>query len=108
MDAKTLVATAYAMPLRENGGKTGRRKTGTDHVFHVLQNRAHAEKGSLSPFSQSPFSHVFATTTGSETASRTPTASRSRTRPTMLTEQKHLRLSDVNYLVRSATTILAG
>jgi|GEM_PF-6564269 hypothetical protein len=23
MDAKTLVATAYAMPLRENGGKTG-------------------------------------------------------------------------------------
>ncbi|ESQ16671.1 MAG: hypothetical protein N838_05400 [Thiohalocapsa sp. PB-PSB1] len=30
------------------------RKTGTDHVFHVLQNRGHAEKGGLSPFSPVP------------------------------------------------------
>jgi hypothetical protein len=32
-------------------GKRGHGKTGTDHVFHVLQNRGHAEKSGLSPFS---------------------------------------------------------
>ncbi|HBG97149.1 MAG TPA: hypothetical protein DDY14_17885 [Chromatiaceae bacterium] len=34
------------LPQPEHPGKTG-----TDHVFHVLQNRGHAEKSGLSPFS---------------------------------------------------------
>jgi hypothetical protein len=42
---------------RARGSPCG--KTGIDHVFHVLQNRAHAEKGGLSPFSVSLFLDPF-------------------------------------------------